>query len=76
VNPRPIHFYCYYRVAPAQSRTARAAVAETFRRIEERLGIVGRLLQGEREPWLWMEIYEDVREPEQLEFLLAELAAS
>jgi uncharacterized protein DUF4936 len=73
VTAPPVHFYCYYRVHPAQSTTAREGVAHLFRSVEERLGVVGRLYKGEREPRLWMEVYEHVSEPDRLEMLLSEL---
>jgi hypothetical protein len=70
-----VHCYCYYRVAPERAAAAREAVSAAFRVLEERLGIVGRLLQGEREPALWMEVYENVRDPDRLEATLADLLA-
>ncbi len=70
-----VHCYCYYRIAPQHADVAREAVTLVFRILEERLGIVGRLLQGEREPSLWMEVYENVRDPHRLEATLADLLA-
>jgi hypothetical protein len=70
-----VHCYCYYRIAPQHADVAREAVTLAFRILEERLGIVGRLLQGEREPSLWMEVYENVRDPDRLETTLADLLA-
>jgi hypothetical protein len=76
VTAAPAYLYCYYRVAPAQARAARDAVAALFRAAEERFGATARLLRGEREPWLWMEVYENVREPDRLETVLAELCGA
>jgi len=70
-----VHCYCYYRIAPEHAAAAREAVTLAFRILEERLGMVGRLLQSEREPLLWMEVYENVRDPERLEATLADLLA-
>jgi uncharacterized protein DUF4936 len=70
-----VHCYCYYRIAPERAAPAREAVGLAFRVLEERLGIIGRLLQGEGEPALWMEVYENVRDPERLEATLADLLA-
>jgi len=70
------HLYCYYRVEPAQAPAARGAVADLFRAAEERFGVATRLLRGEREPWLWMEVYENARDAERLETMLAELCAA
>jgi Domain of unknown function (DUF4936) len=72
----PVHYYCYYRIDPAQAHAARAAVAFMFRALEDRLGILGRLFQGEREPLLWMEVYEPLRNEKRFEAALAELCAS
>jgi Domain of unknown function (DUF4936) len=76
VTAPPVHFYCYYRVDPARSSAAREGVAHMFRRVEERFGVVGRLLKGEREPELWMEVYEHVSEPDRLETLLSEICVA
>lgn len=72
----PAYLYCYYRVDPAQAGAARAAVADLFCAAEERFGAATRLLRGEREPWLWMEVYENVREAGRLEAMLTELCAA
>ena len=70
-----VHCYCYYSISPLHAGAAREAVGLAFRVLEERFGIVGRLLQGEREPSLWMEVYENVRDPDRLEAILADLLA-
>ena len=70
-----VHCYCYYRIAPERAAAAREAVTKAFRVLEERLGMIGRLLQGASEPALWMEVYENVRDPERLEATLADLLA-
>lgn len=72
----PVYFYCYYRVDPMRAGAARERVAQMFRKVEERFGVIGRLLEGEREPALWMEVYEHVPEPDRFEILLSELCAS
>jgi hypothetical protein len=68
--------YVYYRVAPSQAARARDAVTAALAALEERHGIVGRLMQGASEPLLWMEVYENLREHARvlsdLEALLAE----
>jgi hypothetical protein len=71
----PVHCYCYYRIAPMHADAARETVTLAFRILEEHLGIVGRLLQGEREPSLWMEVYENVRDADRLEATLVDLLA-
>ena len=70
-----VHCYCYYRIAPPHADIARDAVGLAFRALEERLGIVGRLLHGEYDPSLWMEVYENVRDADRLEATLADLLA-
>ena len=67
---RPTHCYVYYRIAADHAAAARAAVAAVLRALEERFGIVGRLLQGADEPLLWMEIYENVPDLERFEAAL------
>ena len=72
----PVSCYVYYRIAPGQAVKAREAVAAALATLEERYGVVGRLLRGAEEPLLWMEVYENLREHERvlsdLEALLAE----
>lgn len=70
-----VHCYCYYRIVPARAAAAREAVTKAFRVLEERLGMTGRLLQAESDPALWMEVYENVRDPERLEATLTDLLA-
>jgi hypothetical protein len=53
--------YVYYRIAPGKAAAARSAVAAVLAALEERHGVVGRLLQGAEEPLLWMEVYENLR---------------
>ena len=73
---RPVHFYIYYRVAAPQVAAARAAIEAVLRALEDRLGVVGRLLQGADEPLLWMEVYENVFDPERFEATLGDLLAA
>ena len=73
--PRPIHYYIYYRIAAPHAAPARAAVEAVLRGIEDRIGIAGRLLQGAHEPLLWMEVYENVVDPERFEATLGDLLA-
>ena len=70
-----VHCYCYYRIAPEYASAARQVISLAFQVLEERLGMIGRLLQGEGEPALWMEVYENVRDPDRLEATLADLLA-
>ena len=56
--------YVYYRIAPEQAAAARKAVAAVLATLEERHGVIGRLLRGAEEPLLWMEVYENLRDAE------------
>ena len=71
----PVHYYVYYRIAPAHAATARGVIEAVLRALEDRAGIVGRLLQGVDEPLLWMEVYENVVDPERFEATLGDLLA-
>ena len=72
----PVHYYVYYRIAPAHAATARGVIEAVLRALEDRAGVVGRLLQGVDEPLLWMEVYESVRNPERFEATLDDLLAA
>jgi hypothetical protein len=76
MKPPLIDCYIYYRVAAPHAAAARAAIRATLHTLEERAGIVGRLLQGESEPLLWMEIYENVRDAAGFEKMLNDLLAA
>ena len=76
MSAAPVNFYCYYRIDPARSTLARGIAARIFRVVEARHGVLGRLFQGERESALWMEVYEQVREPDRFERDLAALCES
>ena len=72
----PIHYYVYYRIAAPHATAARGVIEAVLRALEDRAGIVGRLLQGADEPLLWMEVYENVRDPERFEATLEDLLAA
>ena len=69
----PIHCYIYYRIAAPHAAAARGVIEAVLRALEDRAGIVGRLLQAVDEPLLWMEVYENVRDPERFEATLEDL---
>ena len=46
----PIHFYIYYRIAAPHAAAARGVIEAVLRALEDRAGIVGRLLQRIDEP--------------------------
>jgi hypothetical protein len=66
----------YYRVAAPHAAAARVAIRAALQRLEERSGIVGHLFEGEDEPLLWMEVYENVRDTQRFEALLSDLLGS
>ena len=68
-----VNCYVYYRVDPVRAADARRTIAEVLAKIEQRAGVTGRLLQRQGEPMLWMEVYENVREPERFEVMLGDL---
>ena len=72
----PIHCYIYYRIAAPHAVAARGVIEAVLRALEDRAGIVGRLLQGVEEPLLWMEVYENVRNAERFEATLGDLLAA
>lgn len=72
----PIHFYIYYRIAAPHAAAARGVIEAVLRALEDRAGIVGRLLQRVDEPLLWMEVYENVRDPERFAATLEDLLAA
>ena len=72
----PIHFYIYYRIAAPHAAAARGVIEAVLRALEDRAGIVGRLLQRIDEPLLWMEVYENVRDPERFAATLEDLLAA
>jgi hypothetical protein len=64
------HYYIYYRVSDSQAHEAETLVRSMQARLACRSGVAGKLLKKRGEPGLWMEIYENVREPEGFERLL------
>lgn len=69
----PVHCYIYYRVDPEHAAAAHRTIAAVLSTIEQRAGVTGRLLQRQDEPMLWMEVYENVRDPARFEVMLADL---
>jgi hypothetical protein len=76
VTSRLAHCCIYYRVAEVHAAAARSAILATLHSLEERAGIVGRLYEGEDEPLLWMEVYENVRDTKRFEPMLNDLLAA
>ena len=72
----PVHYYIYYRIAAPHAAAARGVIEAVLRALEDRAGIVGRLLQGVEDALLWMEVYENVGDPQRFEATLEDLLAA
>jgi Domain of unknown function (DUF4936) len=66
-------YYIYYRVQPGNAAELEPRVREMQRALFAATGIHGRLLKKHGEPLLWMEVYENVWEPESFERTLAQI---
>jgi hypothetical protein len=73
VRPSPVHFYIYYRIAPSHAVEARSAIAGIMDALEQQFAVRGRLLCGRDDAALWMEIYENVGDPEPFEAAIDKL---
>lgn len=73
MSAAPVCYYIYYRVAAAHAPAARRAIGSVLSSVEQRIGVAGRLLRGQSEPLLWMEVYEAVRDAPRFETALSEL---
>jgi hypothetical protein len=73
VSVEPVCYYIYYRVAAMHAAAARGAAKSVLRALEQRLGVTGRLLRRQDEPLLWMEVYNNVRDPSRFEATLEAL---
>ena len=64
------HYYIYYRVTEKDDAEAEPLIRSMQARLACRSGIGGRLLRKRGEPGLWMEVYENVVDPQRFERLL------
>ena len=62
-----LNYYIYYRVDPDSAHTLEPMVRGMQARLKCSSGVMGRLLKKRGEENLWMEIYENVTEPEKFE---------
>ena len=76
MSKRPVHCYIYYRIAAPHAAAARTALHATLHALQERLGVVGRLFEGDAEPLLWMEVYENLADARRFETTLSALLAT
>lgn len=65
--------YVYYKVPVENAQRARAAVSAMQQDLSDVTGIGGRLLRRRDDETTWMEIYENVADPQRFEVELAEL---
>ncbi len=68
----PVNFYIYYRIATAHAAAARAAIDTFMQALIEQFAVNARLLRAQHDPTLWMEIYENVADPERFQAGLAD----
>jgi hypothetical protein len=65
-------YYIYYRIQVGIAAELEPRIKEMQSAFFDATGIRGKLLKKRDEPLLWMEIYEDVDQPESFERLLAQ----
>ena len=75
MSPSPVHFYIYYRIAPAHAADARTALEGVMLALERRFAVSGRLLRAQNDAELWMEVYESVGDPVSFEAAMNKLLA-
>ena len=75
MSPTPVHFYIYYRIAAAHAADARTALEGVMHALEQRFAVSGRLLCGQNDADLWMEVYENVGDPVAFESAMNKLLA-
>lgn len=68
------YYYIYYRVSEKKEVEAEQAVRTMQARLACRSGVSGQLLKKRDDPGLWMEIYEQVANPDRFECLLNQAA--
>ena len=67
--------YVYYRIAATREAEALRALDAMQAALRAVSGVTGRIYRKTQEPLLWMEVYNDVDDPDRLAATLAELAA-
>jgi hypothetical protein len=68
-------YFIYYRVAPASTKSCEARVLELFSAVRQATNVSGKLLRKRKEPLLWMEVYENVRDDARFELELEQAVA-
>lgn len=63
-------YYIYYRVTKESAPSCELRVLELFSAVKQATNVAGRLLKKRKEPLLWMEVYENVRDDAKFELEL------
>ena len=67
-------YFIYYRVSADNAPACEARVLDLFSTLKQATNVSGRLLRKRREPLMWMEVYENVRDDAKFELELDEAA--
>lgn len=70
-----VHFFIYYRIAAPYAAEALALLTDVMRALDEQFTVCGRLFCARDDQDLWMEVYEDVRDPADFEAAMTGLLA-
>jgi hypothetical protein len=68
-------YFIYYRVSAERAGACEARVLDLFSAVKQATNVSGRLLRKRREPLLWMEVYDNVRDDAKFELELEQAAA-
>ena len=66
-----MNYYVYYKVDAGRLPDLRRSVEKLFIKIKSETGIQGRWMRRHDDPTTYMEVYEDVRDEQAFEALLA-----
>jgi quinol monooxygenase YgiN len=66
-----LNYYIYYKAKPDQVAALRRAVESLFSKVEKECGVRGRWMRRRDDPTTYMEVYEDVKNEQAFEALLA-----
>lgn len=64
------HYYIYYRVSPDAQAELKERVCSMQARLKCQTGIAGKLLIRHDDPAVWMEVYDNVDNPQTFEAAL------
>lgn len=70
-----LYYAIWYKAEAAQASSLLGELRRMQAQLAERLGVCGRVLQRSDSGDVWMEVYEDIADPEVFEQTLAELVA-